>query len=263
MYKTKIEKLWDILASRFYKLEDAEVIILGNQKSGTTAIAKLLALATRKSCLLDTPLLWEPNFSQLKQGNLSLSKLINQHKYFFSKSIIKEPGLTFLFDQLKGIYPASIQYVFIVRDPRDNIRSILNRLSIPGHLDILNPAKHTLNANEKTYFDANLFGYQESHYVAQLAERWNQATQLYLANTTGFRLVKYETFQADKATFIYELSKSLGMEVCSDISKKVDYPFQSQGDSTIGHLAFFGKRNLDMINTICKASMIKLSYSQV
>lgn len=236
------------------------MIILGNQKSGTTAIAKLLALVSRKSCLLDTPLLWEPHFSQLKQGQLLLKELILKHKYFFSKAIIKEPSLTFLFDQLVTIYPSTVRYVFIVRDPRDNIRSILNRLNIPGHLDILDGEQYALTANEQSYFNAKLFEYQEEHYIGQLAERWNLAVSLYLDQPNRFQLVRYEDFQLDKKNYIHQLAISLNLEIKADITAKVDVPFQIQGDRTIRHLDFFGKRNLDRINKICANAMNQLSY---
>jgi len=104
-----------------YNLNQTKVIILGNQKSGMTAIAKLLAINTGENVLLDSPLLWEPNFSKIYRGELELKDLVNQNKYYFSRSIIKEPNLTFLYEDLIKVYSSSVKYLFIVRDPRDNI----------------------------------------------------------------------------------------------------------------------------------------------
>ena len=57
-------------------LENTTIIILGNQKSGTTAIAKLLVLSSGQTVLLDTPLLWEPNLSKIASGDILLKSII-------------------------------------------------------------------------------------------------------------------------------------------------------------------------------------------
>ena len=62
--------------SFLYNLNNTTAIILGNQKSGTTAIAKLLVLSSGQTVLLDTPLLWEPNLSKIASGDILLKSII-------------------------------------------------------------------------------------------------------------------------------------------------------------------------------------------
>ncbi len=255
-----LQSLFFRLGNGFYKLSNTKVVILGNQKSGTTAIAKLLAENTNRSVLLDSPLLWEPNLSNIIIGRLDLRQLINKNKYYFSREIIKEPNLTFLYDQLKGVYPKSVKYVFIVRDPRDNIRSILNRIKVSGNLDNIDVEQKRFTIHEKILFDSHVFNYTSDHYIEQLAERWLKATDVYFKSKDRFILVRYEDFKKDKIAFINKLALNLGIESKKDISTKVDIQYQPIGDHSLSWSDFFGKKNLDRINKICEERLQKLGY---
>lgn len=244
----------------FYNLNHTKIIILGNQKSGTTVIAKLLALNTGESVLLDSPLLWEPNFSKIYRGEMELKDLINQNKYYFSRSIIKEPNLTFLYEDLIKVYSSSVKYLFIVRDPRDNIRSLLNRINVPGDLEYIGAHSPPFTIHEKNLFDKELFAYSSSHYIEQLAERWVKAIEVFLKFKENFYLVRYEDFMVNKIDFIDQLSKKMGYVTRHDISTHVNVQYQPQGNRNISWDAFFGVENLARIEQICSWHMKKLSY---
>ncbi len=244
----------------FYSLKSTKLIVLGNQKSGTTAIASLIAQATDLSSMLDSPLLWEPNYSKIVTNQINLSQLINSNKYYFSKNIIKEPNLTFLFDRLKGIYPAEVKYLFIIRDPRDNIRSILNRIKVSGNLDNISAYKNKFSAHENVIFDKKIMSYQYDNYIEQLAERWVSSAKIYFANQTIFHLVKYEDFNSNKIEFIYKLCETLNFKIKNDISSKVEIKYQPMGNNSSSWEEFFGSKNLTKINEICKYYISKVDY---
>jgi len=245
----------------FYSLNSTKLVILGNQKSGTTAIASLLAEASNQSVLLDSKLLWEPNFSKLKKGELSLSKLINSNKSIFSKNIIKEPNLTFLYDQLKNVFPKDVKYLFIVRDPRSNIRSILDRINTRGDLKSLLLNEETYSSHELALFDKETMNYTYDHYIEQLAERWTQSVELYLANKSHFHLIRYEDFLIDKKESIISLCQKLDFSSKIDIASKIDIQYQPKGKSNMNWKDFFGTENLYKINRICSKCFSELDYN--
>ena len=115
----------------------APIIVLGHQKTGTSVIAALLGEATGKSVTIDMfhhnnkirPFFREDIFNK----KLSLRDFIQANALYFSTDIIKEPDLTFHYEALLNYFPKA-KFVFVIRDPRDNIRSILNRLKISGNL---------------------------------------------------------------------------------------------------------------------------------
>jgi len=244
-----------------FDLKNTEIIVLGNQKSGTTAITKLLGLNIGKNTLLDSPLLWEPNLSKIAVGDISLKNIITKNKYYFGRSIIKEPNLTFFYDKLKSIYPSSVKFIFIVRDPRDNIRSLLNRIKVPGNLDTIERYTQHFTNHEKVLFDKKIINYSSDHYIEQLAERWVTAVNIFLNAPEKFVLVKYEDFNKDKVNYINQLSKKMGYQIKNDISSKVNIQYQPKGNQNISWKDFFGIKNLKKIQDTCGLQMKKLGYT--
>ncbi len=243
-----------------YNLSETKLIVLGNQKSGTTAIAKLLALSTNQSILLDTSLLWQPHLSKLLKSKGNLNKVIDSNKRFFSRAIIKEPNLTFFIDELLEIYPSTTQYVFIVRDPRNNIRSLLNRVNIPGNLKSFDKTNFKLSIHEEVLFNKEVMNYSSTNYIEQLAERWNLTFSHYEKNKSNITLVKYEDFIQNKVLFIESLASSLSLNPKIDITTKIDIQYQPKGDQNIHWIDFYGKQNLNIIEQTCAHFMQKLNY---
>ena len=244
----------------FYNLSNTKLIILGNQKSGTTAIAKLISLQTGKKNLLDTPLLWQPNLSKIINQKIKLSSIIESNKYYFGRPIIKEPNLTFFYEQLRSIYPSHVKYIFIVRDPRDNIRSLLNRIKVPGNLDNIDSYFNNFSIHEQALFDNEILPYESEHYIEKLAEKWIFAVRVYFRSTNDFHLARYEDFIKDKTSYITNLTKKIGLEPKYDISSKIDTQFQPKGNNELSWLEFFGKKNLQRVNLICEKYLRKLDY---
>ena len=177
---------------------------------------------------------------------------------FFKKSINhyfninKCPKLTFFYPELKSCFPGST-FALIVRDPRDTIRSFLNRRGIPGHLSEF----------ESTRIASRLAGYPFlpfPHYIQRLAHRWRLAANVYLNHPNDVVLIRYEDFLDNKSSYIAELAERLGLRNVHDISLKVDEQYTRAGDHRITWQEFFGERNLSLIERICRLDIESLGY---
>lgn len=232
------------------------LIILGNQKSGTTAIAALLAKRTGLSATIDTPVLWEPTLSALLNKKASLADVINKNRKPFTKKIIKEPNLTFFTDELFPLFP-SASYVFIIRDPRDNIRSILNRIKVKGDLKAFE-GKEQVPTSWASLFDSHFS--DSDHYIEQLAFRWNYCAEQYLKHASSCLLIRYEDFVLDKEGVIDGLCDEFSLQKKCSISSIVDKQFQPKGNQDISWEDFFGVENRSVIDEISGAYLEEFGY---
>lgn len=234
------------------------VFLLGNQKSGTTAIAALLAECTGLACTLDMRAFTVEEQDRLASGSLAFESFVRSHAFEFSRPLVKEPALTFLADELRAAFPAS-RFVFILRDPRENIRSILNRLKLSGIPDRPEPSG-PVPEGWRRVLDNRWLGIPSDHYIESMAERWNLALRAYESAPEETVLVRYEDFLADKLTSIRDLALRLGLAPRRDIRSKLDTQFQPRGDRDARPVDFFGPANLDRIERICAPGMARYGY---
>jgi 2-polyprenyl-3-methyl-5-hydroxy-6-metoxy-1,4-benzoquinol methylase len=248
--------------STLVKPEGRPVFVLGNQKSGTTAIASLLADHTESTASLDIQdfELLEHTYPALIQGDITTKAFETLHAPFFSKKVIKECLLTTVFDDLRALHPDA-KFVFIVRDPRDNIRSILDRFRIPGDRDAVDWPQLSLPPLWAYVFGLKWRPLEGTNYIDMLASRWNEVVDIYLRNKNSFTLVRYEDFLTGKESSTVNLAKSIGLESVTDISQKVDKQYQPRGaNRDLDWKEFFSGRNLDLIHDRCQEGMNKLGY---
>lgn len=252
------------LFGRFrYRVNQSATVVLGNQKSGTSAIAHLLADACALTKTVDIPEVWPPTMNELLRGTFDLASLARRNREPFSRDIIKEPYLTFIYPQLRRLMPDA-RIAFVIRDPRDNIRSILNRLEIPGNLNQLEIKPDELPRAWSSFFESNLWGIEYEHYIDILAARWVLAANVYLECPDEMVLIRYEDFLADKTGAIRRLASSLGLNAFKDISDRIDVQFQPKGkDRGIPWETFFGKSNLRRIDDICGRLAGHFSYGKI
>ncbi|MEO0535705.1 MAG: sulfotransferase [Cyanobacteria bacterium P01_A01_bin.123] len=243
------------------------IIILGNPKAGTTVIASLLGKATNQAVTIDPFYRIDSSIKireDMQIGSLSFKEVINQNKHHFSTAIIKDPYFIFMINSVIENFSES-QFVFIARDPRDNIRSILNRLDIPGNLDQLDNDQ-LKSLPERTAWRLLLEGelpkVDGDNYIEKLAYRWTTSIDLYETQKERIQLIRYEDFMADKVAFIRWLATQLCLEYSTDIEEYVDNQFQPIGNRNISWIDFFGAKNLDRINHICRSKMLSLGYQE-
>ncbi len=238
------------------------VIVLGNQKSGTSAIAHLLADFGGLSKTVDIPPLWDSTVIEIIKGHIEFLHIVNHHKFYFSKELIKEPNMTFFAPQVMEVFPES-RCVFVIRDPRDNIRSLLNRIKIPGHLkEIDKLLLQGIREGYKLILNAKRWEIdQAENYIGVLSHRWNKAVDNYLLCKDRMILIKYEDFLVDKYRFIADLANQLGIRQKADIADKLDIQYQPRGIHNVSWQEFFGQENLARIERICGSRMKEFGYS--
>ena len=239
------------------------ILIFGNQKAGTSAIAALLGQATGLSYTIDIFCLYTGLEEQVLKGQHSFSEVLNRGRYYFSKDIIKDPGFAFLYDDLTTTFPTS-RRVFIFRDPRHNIRSILNRLDLPGHLEALSVEQWQRIQQQLpgwySILDGDLAGHKGATYIETLALRCQKIIQIYLKHQAEVTPIYYEAFKQDKVASIHQLADQLDLPIIQNIDNVKDIQFQPKGNADISLNEFFGD-NLNTIEKICKTEMLAIGYS--
>jgi len=245
-----------------YSVNETPIIVLGNQKSGTSAISHLLADYGDLSKTIDIPPLWGYRGLEVMQEQ-TFPQVVESHPYWFSSDLIKEPMMTFFSEQVAERFPAA-KYVFIVRDPRDNIRSLLDSRDLPGNRSHLRPEDVEHLSSSRSLLDSDAWGISAETYIELLAKRWVLAVQnlsRLQEITSAVQVVKYEHFNQDKMATISETASSLDIPERNDISSKLDVAFQPRGSHRdVDWKSFFGPHNLQTINRICSEQMSNLNY---
>ena len=243
--------------------ESEPVFILCVQKSGTTAIAALLADATGLPATLDiTRAISRPGSKILrKYGVEGFDDFVYRYRKEFSRKIVKEPGLTFDYEGLKEYFPKA-RFVMIMREPKDNIRSILNRLKVPGHLKWLAPEDWPELKKSPAWrinLDSSWLGHWPESYVDSLAYRWRLSAETYFNQPEAFTLIRYEDFLDDKKATVEGLARTLGFEVVVDIAGDVDKQYQPKGRRVTDYDEYFGE-NIPWIRKQCNDWAERLGY---
>jgi hypothetical protein len=252
---------FDWLQSQWTTTRPDPLIILGNQKAGTSAIAHLLANFGGLSKTIDIPPLWDETGARIARNEVRFADIANRHKRYFTTELIKEPFMTFFADQVFEFFPLA-RFIFVVRDPRENIRSLLNSRGLPT--DVSDPDPELLSRIQKTnpiLLDRSVWGGHEQNYVGVLAHRWNRAVDTYLDYRSHFILAKYEEFVANKLEFIRDLGSRAGVTERNDISDQLNIQFQPRGDRGRPWRDVFGDDNLSRIDEVCGEKMRALGYA--
>tara|TARA_R100000027_G_scaffold38198_1_gene28153 strand:+ start:2647 stop:3417 length:771 start_codon:yes stop_codon:yes gene_type:complete len=232
------------------------VVVLGNQKSGTTAIACLIAKASDSSLTNDFLFRYPFSERRILKGENSLSSFVKRHPSCWAKDIVKEPGLSFHIPEIKDSF-RSKRIVFVLRDPIENTRSILNRLGLSGDLG---PQKNRFyedleirfNPEWRDVVEGKLFGHGDPIPSCSLVKRALMCEQISIENQSDLIIVSYKKFCENKKEYIESLCGRLGLPVCNDIRSCVDVQYQPPGKMVDNWEKFFGSRNLSLILEIVR-----------
>lgn len=234
-----------------------QLFIFGNQKSGTSAIAGLLAAATGERLAADFPGARHPFIGPLLRGETPVPAFVRRNRGAFSASIVKEPSLTFVAPALLGHF-SEARGVFILRNPWQNIRSILNRLDLRGDTEQPVPGTKTINPTWSDALSGADLGLPPDHFVGILAQRWLRAAEIGQSLGDRVTLVRYEDFATAKRETIITLAKYAGFAAAGDITPLLDHPFQPKGTDESPQ-TFFGP-NLARIEALCGEQARALGY---
>ncbi len=238
------------------------VFILGHQKSGTSAVAALLAEMTLSSVAVD--LVNEdrrPSYQRVVSGEMSFERFVRRNRLDFSCDIVKEPNLTLLYPELCTRFPRAPK-IMVVRDPRTTIKSVLNRLGFPGdRADLTTREKRLVRRGWDLALDPTWLGLHGTTYIEVLAARWVYYADVYLNHRDDMELVRYEDFRSDKIAELKRLAHAVGLVPRASISHLLEVQFQPRGDEATPIHEFFSAENLAIIEKVCGASMADLGYS--
>lgn len=237
------------------------IIVLGNQKSGTSAIASLLADFGGLSKTIDIPPLWGRKGARIMRGEQRFADTVLRNKRYFASELIKEPFMTFFSDQVIEVFPDA-RFVMIIRDPRENIRSLLNSRGLPTNtMEVDKSLFAEVKSRYPAILDPDIWGGDGEDYISILASRWNKAADTYLARPDSMILVRYEDFILDKYALIRSVAQNLGVDEKDDISAKLDIQYQPRGLSNRRWLEVFGEQNLATIDQICGDRLLEFGYT--
>lgn len=265
-------KLWRLIAPAFVKghqwltphldLSALDVVlVLGNQKTGSTAIATLLAHLGELRAVLDLPPLHPPD-THLRNDPAAVASFVQRMRYYFRRDLVKENELTRATDALLEVLPRA-RPVFVVRHPVHNIRSILDRVDLPGRPVPLEKIKLAAS-NWHSVVTSRPLGIEAPDQITALAKRWTHVTTLYRRHRDRLHLVRYEDFVADKQETIYTLAEQLEIAPRRDIRPLLDVPFQPRGaHRSVPPHEFFSVEALDIIHRLCAENMEFLAYEPV
>lgn len=257
-YKNCKNKTRSILMSDKLSCVSPQVIVLGHQKSGTSAIAALLAAMSDKTLTNDIHRSHKNykdyrNFHFLNELD---SVFFSRYAFEMSREVVKEPEISFFYNSLKERFDKS-KFVYVSRKPEYIIKSILSRLG----------AKVSSNqVYEHDFYDQlmsspmwqDVLGFSSGcNIIEHLARRIETLDFQYYQNRDNFHLIKYEDFNKNKELAIEELSMELGFIKVNSIDNIKDKQYQPKSEykSTDD---YFSKDELDVIRTVCKTS--KLIY---
>jgi hypothetical protein len=239
------------------------VLVLGNQKTGSTAIAELLAQLGGLRATTDLHPL-QATSSPLPSDATAVAALLQRLRYYFRADLIKENELTLITSPLLSVLPRA-RPVFVVRHPAHNIRSILDRVGLPGTprpLDALSLAPG--DEGWRPILTGSDLGVEAKDTITALAKRWARTTAIYQRHRERLRLVRYEDFMTDKSGCIQALAEDLGVPARHDIDALVDVSFQPRGahrDVPVNE--FFSSAALARIHEHCADGMSALEYAPV
>ncbi len=262
--KRNLKKLFvdiELSARNFISKDNVNpLFVFGNQKSGTSIIAALLSKYSGQSLTLDFKVTnkFIRDYTLLIERKKNIESFIKNHKFEFSADIIKEPNLTQFIPELTDLFKSQ-KHIFIVRDPYDNIRSILNRLNVKGNLEMFNETNKLSPMWNYIINDYFLYS-EELNYIEILAHRWSRFVDFYTNYSKNLILVRYEDFLKNKVIAIDQLAGKIDLKKKNSIANEVDVQYQRKGQKNINYIEFFGEKNLERINSICSEKMKSFNY---
>lgn len=260
----KLKNLRFESAAALYGPSLTKAVFMGHQKSGTTAIANLLAKRTQMSYSND------PVYFSCKESNKAVKLLEDEseefvsimraHRGLFFREVVKDPDFSFAPCLISKMYPAA-KIIFISRNPYDIVRSIYNRLDISGQIEAKKIPMSAMK-NPTCQWDYIINGEIgcSKQVTERLAARIEETTVQYLKHNDKMILVKYEEFMSNKGKFIDELADNLGFEKKSDITDYLNNQFQPKGQSGITSDEFFSRENARLISKACPITLSEFTY---
>ncbi len=256
MYLKKIagisyRKIRDII----HKPNPDAILLFGLNKSGTSVTINLIAQRANIT-FFDDFTYNLGDWDNVVYGREDFIKYLNKHGYTFSKDLLRFPmnqqAIDFAFS-----YFYMRKYIITVRNPIDNIKSILAKLKLPGNLEALDVSK--LNLHPSWIGMLN----RKSHYIDSLIHCWKETYSLKeVIDSPNAVIFNYEDFKSDKERYITQKVYELGLEPKMSIKEFINVQYQPKGTGT-SNLEFFGHKNLNKIITQTETLARNFGYNLI
>lgn len=224
------------------------IVICGCERSGTTAVASLLAAGTGKQLLDDPPEAWHliPKVKMILEEPDALCQFLKPD------TIVKVPGFAAVIEEVNSFTP-HVQFVVVIRDPRDVVSSMLERLSDrPGPL----------------FLWTEWLNVQASGLVDRLAGRWCKYIEMASASSHkcgNVTFINYEDFVKDKILVLRELAELFGNSFHNGLVKdQLEFQFRKEKNHTIQgpgrYVSDLTEKDQYLIINRCAKLMIEYGY---
>lgn len=241
------------------------LVVLGHQKSGTTAIAALAAHAAGVEYSNDPLYRADLGKGELADKLLSyevkLRSEVKKRPKLFCEIVVKDPDFSFIPDQVVSVFNRA-RVIYVVRDPRQTVLScIADRLSLSMD-DLVRPdlPQNLPNRHWRLILEGQLPQINGHSIAERLAYRWKDALKSCWQLQGLLTFIRYEDFLENKVAFINNLVCDCGLEVHTPIDQDVDRKFQQPGDSKIDPFERLGLDNIEAIEAIVGKDMESFGY---
>lgn len=249
----KIKTTFRYTRNYLYKPNPNATLLLGLNKSGTTVTIHLIAHRAGLT-FTDDPTYKIGGFDNVLNKGRSLKSYLDENSYMFSKEIIRFPIEPRSLACAKSFFNMD-KYIVTVRNPINNIKSILSRLGIGGKLEELDT--NNLNFHKDWVYMLT----RKENYIASLAQCWVDAyDQDLIFDENKSIIFKYEDFMSDKIGYITKKVIELGYEPKNDIQSLIDIQFQPKGTGKANN-DFFSKKNLEIVKNMTGNLASKFGYN--
>ena len=248
-----------------FRKSPPQCFVLGNQKSGTSAVAGLMAAATGKRTLIDFDIDRVSLIREVRSGARSLQSFFFRNgERLQGQEIIKEPHLTFALNHLLEVFPET-SVVFVVRDPVENIRSIAERLRLDREgLNqnvgrFLSERREHLSQGWQLVFDDVALNGKDSFeqtVLELLVQRWMLAVRAIRDCRSNVVTIRYEQFQNDKEAEIARVCREADMVPIHPLNEKAEHSFQPPGPKRFR----FDEKDVLAIRSDCRDEMEWIGY---
>ncbi len=227
-----------------------KICVVGCERSGTTAISKLLSIGSGLSLLDDPPESWYVYPLIYMTGcGMTLPLWWKLRTY----SIVKVPGFATILPYLRTRFVGKFYTIYCVRDPRDVVAAVFERLK---------------NSYSSLFTDVTWMGIRVKNQVEALAWRWRkylESTMLYEKKYNRVLYIKYENFFVDKLGVLTKCAKETGIQFNPDKAKPyLDIQLNKSWDNEIKGLnrwqSDLTQEYIDLIVEICEDLMHYWNY---
>ncbi|GAB5564463.1 MAG: hypothetical protein Wins2KO_15260 [Winogradskyella sp.] len=229
-----------------------KVLIVGCERSGTTVISKLLSTASNSSFLNDPKDSWYiyPLVNIVGVRGFTLSLISRLWRY----DIVKVPGFATILNELRRVHFRRYKVIYVVRDPRDNIAAIKERL------------KKDLNG---LYLNVHFLQKSGSSITENILLRWlsylRKAREYEKKYPNDIIFVKYEDFLKDKIGTVKLIAEFCNLKFKEELieeikDEQINKFWSSQIKGAKRYLTELNTEEIDYINKIAENEIREFNY---